>query len=94
MRPKVVILALLVVIGLVAAMAILKGARQQAVVAPPPPEDAAVQEETHSNPPEPGSTNLAVQAPVEDTQTLVQKITDIQAEGSPTPGGRAVFWPP
>ena len=91
MRPKVVILTLLVVVGLVAAMAILKGARQQAVVAPPPPEDAAVQEETHSNPPEPGSTNLAVQAPVEDVQTLVQKITDIQAEGSPTPGGRAVL---
>jgi hypothetical protein len=91
MRPKVVILTLLVVVGLVAAMAILKGTRQKVAVTPPPPEDAAVQEQTHSNTSELSSTNIAVQAPVEDVQTLVQKITDIQAEGSPTPGGRAVL---
>jgi hypothetical protein len=91
MRPKVVILTLVVVVGLVAAMVILKGARQQGAATPTPPEDAAVQEGTQSNPAESNSTNIAVQAPVDDTQTLVQKITDIQAEGSPTPGGRAVL---
>ena len=91
MRPKVVILTLLVVVGLVAAMVILKGARQQGAVTPTPTENAGVQEETHSNPSEPGSTNIVAQAPVDDTQTLVQKITDIQAEGMPTPQGRAVL---
>jgi hypothetical protein len=91
MRPKVVILTLLVVVGLVAAMAILKGTRQKVAVTSPPPEDAAVQEQTHNNPSELSSTNIAVQAPVEDVQSLVQKITDIQAEGTPTPGGRAVL---
>ncbi len=91
MRPKVVILTLIVMVGLVAAMAILKGARQQVAVTPPPPEDAGAQEQTLSNPPVISSANIAAQAPVEDAQTLAQKITDIQAEGFPTPGGRAVL---
>jgi hypothetical protein len=91
MRPKVVILTLLVMIGVVAAMAILKGTRQQPGVASPPPEDAGVQEETHSNPTALNSTNIAVQAPVPDAETLTRKIIDIQAEGAPTPQGRAVL---
>jgi hypothetical protein len=91
MRPKVVILTLLAVVAVVAAMAILKGTRQQGVVTPPPPEDAGVQEAAHSNPSEVSSTNVAAPAPVEDAQTLSQKITDIQAEGYPTPAGRAVL---
>jgi hypothetical protein len=91
MRPKVVILTLLVVVGLVAAMAILKGARQPAVVNPTPAEDVGMQADTHENPQEQSSTNGVAQAPIVDPQSLVQKITDIQAEGSPTPGGRAVL---
>jgi len=91
MRPKVVILTLLVVVAVVGALAILKGTRQQAVGTPPTPEAAAVQEVAHSNPSEGSLPNGAAPTPVEDTQTLVQKITDIQAEGYPTPGGRAVL---
>jgi hypothetical protein len=82
---------LLVVVAVVAAMAILKGTRQQAIRTPPAPEAAAVQEAAQSNPSGEGLPNVAAPATVEDTQTLVQKITDIQAEGYPTPGGRAVL---
>ena len=91
MRPKVAILILSVVVAVVAAMAILKGTRQQAVVTLPPPEAAAVQEETRGNPSEVSSTNGTAPVVVEDIATKVQKITDIQAEGYPTPGGRAVL---
>jgi len=72
-------------------MVILKGSRHEAAVMPNPTEEAGVQVETHSNPQELSLTNGEAQSPVEDVQTLVQKITDIQAEGSPTPGGRAVL---
>jgi len=91
MRPKVVILTLVIVVGLVAAMVILRGSRDGAAVTPNPTEDAGAQAETHSNHQELSSTNGVAQALAEDVQTLVQKITDIQAEGSPTPGGRAVL---
>jgi hypothetical protein len=91
MRPKIVLLTLVVLVGLVAAMVILKGARQQVVVTPTPLEDAGAQQNPPGNPSEPGSTNIAGQVSVDDTQTMVQKITDIQAEGVPTPQGRAVL---
>jgi len=72
-------------------MAIIKGSQHQTVVPQTPTEVAVRVAETHGNSQELSSTNVAAQPPVEDVQTLVQKITDIQAEGSPTPGGRAVL---
>ena len=92
MRAKVVILTLLIAIAVVATMALLRGARRQAAVAPPPTEvTTGVPEEQQTNPPERSSTNLTVQSPVQDARTVLEKITDIQAEGSPTPEGRAVL---
>jgi hypothetical protein len=91
MRPKVVIITLLVVVAVVATLAILKGVRQPVGVTPPSTEDAGVPEEARTNAPELNSTNVAAQTPIPDSETLAQKITDIQAEGSPTPQGRAVL---